>query len=407
MTGKVTLKRTLTLWQVVLYGLGTTIGAGIYALLGEVGRNAGAFSPFSFAIAALLAAFTGLSFAELAARFPRSAGEAVYVREGLRSNGLALTVGLMVVAAGTISSAAIANGFVGYLHEFVDVPGWAAIIGVLCLLGLLAAWGVRESVTAAGLITLVEIGGLLLVVWTGRDGLAQAAPQWREFIPPLDRGVWAGIFAGSILAFYAFLGFEDMVNVAEEVKDATNVVPKGIFLTILLTFLLYIAVSLTAVTVLSPGELAESKAPLALVYSRGSGNSSALISLIGLFAIINGALIQIIMASRVLYGLASQGQLPASLGRVHPVTQTPLIATLAVTFCALILALWFRIGVLAEVTSVITLVIFTVVNLALWRVKRREPNPEGIWTCPSWTPIIGMVVSAGMLLLEGGRLIGI
>ena len=147
------LRRTLSLPLLTLYGLGTTIGAGIFALIGKVAGNAGLFAPLSFLVASLLAAFSALSFAELSARFPRAAGEAVYVREGLRSHRLALAVGLLVAVSGTVSAAAIVNGAVGYVHEFVGLPGVVIIIGIVLALGLAAAWGIRESVTLASLLT--------------------------------------------------------------------------------------------------------------------------------------------------------------------------------------------------------------------------------------------------------------
>ncbi|MBT3627319.1 MAG: amino acid permease, partial [Rhodospirillaceae bacterium] len=166
-----TLKRSLSLPMLVLYGLGTTIGAGIYALIGEVAGVAGMASPFSFLIAALIAGFTAFSFAELSARFPRSAGEAHYVQQATGLSALSTTIGLMVVFAGAVSSAAISNAFVGYLHEFFDLPRAAAIVAIVLAIGLLAAWGIAQSVIVAGILTVVEIGGLALVIWAGGDNL--------------------------------------------------------------------------------------------------------------------------------------------------------------------------------------------------------------------------------------------
>lgn len=394
------LKRSLSLTQIVLYGLGTTVGAGIYALLGEVVGKAGLFTPVSFAVALLLVSFTALTFAELVGRFPKSAGEAVYVHKGFDSRHLALVVGLLVVASGTVSSAALINGFLGYAMEFVDIPRTVMIVGLVGVIGLLVAWGIAESVNVAVFITVAEIGGLVLVVGAGWDGMETLPSRWREFVPPADMGAWTGIFAGTLLAFYAFLGFEDMVNVAEEVKDARRVLPLGIVITLVLTLVLYIAVSLSAVANVPLDELAASSAPLALVFERTSTLPSGVISAIGIFAIINGALIQIIMASRVLYGLASQGWLPAALARVHPVTHTPLLATALIVVPVLILALWFSIAPLAEMTSLIALTVFSLVNLSLLLVKRRDPHPSGVRIYPAWVPVAGFVASAGFLLQE-------
>jgi APA family basic amino acid/polyamine antiporter len=387
------LRRSLSLPLITLYGLGTTIGGGIYALVGKVAGRAGLFAPLSFLVAALLAAVLALVFAELASRFPKSAGEAVYVQEGFGRPRLAATVGWMVVIVGAISSAALANGFAGYVRVFVAIPEPLAIAAVVVVMGVLAAWGIGESVTVASIATVIEIAGLLLVVWAGRHGLAAAPARWDTFVPPLEIGAWAGILAGSFLAFYAFIGFEDMVNVAEEVTDVERTLPRAIVLTLVITAVLYLAVSFTAVTSVPVDELARSEAPLAVVYERGTGEPATAISIIALFAVVNGALIQIIMATRVLYGMSSQKWLPEVFARVHPKTQTPLLATALITLAVLALALSFAIETLAETTSLVILIIAAIVCAALWRVKRRGPGPAGTLAVPHWLPAAGVAVS--------------
>ncbi len=212
------LKRSLSLILITFYGLGTILGADIYVLVGKVAASAGLYAPIAFLVASLLAGFTAFSYGELSARLPRSAGEAVYVETGLRVRFLSIAVGLLVVSTGIVSTTALANGVVGYLRFFIDVPDWLTITVMVVSLGLLAAWGITESVTAAMLITVLEIGGLLLVIGVAGDGLIQLPERWPDLIPPADGGVWLGILLGAFLAFYAFIGFEDMVNVAEEVK---------------------------------------------------------------------------------------------------------------------------------------------------------------------------------------------
>ena len=394
------LKRSLSLPLIVLYGLGTTIGAGIYALIGKVAGTAGALAPFSFLLAAVLAAFTACSFAELSSRMPKSAGEAVYVREGLRSAGAGLVIGLLVVTTGVVSAAAIANGAVGYIHEFVAVPRSVLIPLLVLALGLAAAWGISESVGIAALLTLIEIGGLFLVVWAARGSFGEL-PAWSSQVAPaFAAGGGAGVVAGAYLAFYAFLGFEDMVNVAEEVKDVERNLPAAILVTLGATTLIYFLVATAAVLTVPAGELAEAGAPLALVFERGGGAAPALISLIAIFAVLNGALIQIIMAARVLYGLGAERHLPGFFARIHPLTRTPILATALASGAVLVLALWFRIEVLAEATSVIMLAIFTVVNLALIRIKRRNPAHPGARIFPAWIPWAGFLVSAAFLAIE-------
>lgn len=393
------LKRDLSLLMVTLYGLGTTIGAGIFALIGKVVGRAGAFAPVSFLLAAGLATFSALSFAELCARYPHSAGEAVYVEAGLGSRGLALVTGLFVIAAGCVSSAAILNGASGYINELVPMPRLLAIPALALALGLLAAWGIRESVIAAGLFTLIEIGGLGLVIVGAAPAAGELTEHLLATVPPFSLEAWQGIFFGSLLAFYAFLGFEDMVNVAEEVKAAPRTLPVAIILTLVITTLLYLALAIVSVHAVPPAELIASEAPMALVFARGTGASPLAISLISLVALLNGALIQIIMASRVLYGLAARGWLHPVLARVHPRSQTPLAATVLAASAVLVLALGFPIEPLAGTASLLILAVFAAVNLALWRLKRRDPRTVGVIAFPAWVPLAGFVVSAGFVIL--------
>lgn len=398
MQKKVSLKRSITLPMMVLYGLGTTIGAGIYALVGEIAYIAGYFAPVSFLVASILAGFTAISFAELCARFPRAAGAALYVKQGFNSDRLSTLVGILVVIAGLVSAAALVNGFVGYLHQFLDIGRVSAIIMITLLLGGIAAWGIAESVIIASIITVVEIGGLLLVVLVSGDALSTLPERWSELIPPANIASWSGIYLGAILSFYAFIGFEDMVDVAEEVKNVKRNLPLAILLTLGITTFIYMLLIITAVLSIAPSELAKSEAPLAEIYQFHTGQKAIAISIIGIFAIINGALIQMIMASRVLYGLSSRGLLPRLLSNVHPQTQTPLIATAVVTFAILIVALIGRLTSLAELTSIIMLSIFSMVNFSLWRVKQRDPDPGAIKTYPIWIPIIGFLVSSAFVL---------
>jgi amino acid transporter len=395
------LSRSLNLPLLTFYGLGTTIGAGIFVLVGKVAVRAGMAAPVSFLVASLLAAFTAFSFAELVARYPRSAGEAIYVREGFGSDRLALVVGLMVALSGVVSSATIINGSIGYLQEFVALPRVPGVVLMLALLTALALWGIGQSVTVAAIFTVLEIGGLLLVVWAAKGSLADLPTRGAELIPAADAAAWIGVTAGAMLAFYAFLGFEDLVNVAEESKDVTHTMPAAILLTLVVTTLLYLLVGTVSVLTVPPQELAQSGAPLAAVYERGAGGASGVVSGIAVFAVLNGALIQMIMASRVIYGLADQRELPGGLAWVHPRTRTPMVATGLVAGAILILALGFPLERLAATTSVIVLVVFALVNLALVMIKRRgTPAPEGARTYPIWIPAIGFVASAGFLALR-------
>jgi amino acid transporter len=386
--------------MITLYGVGTTIGAGIYVLVGKVAGAAGLLAPLSFGLAALLAGFSALSFAELSARFPRSAGEAVYVNEGLRNRRLGTVVGLLVVLTGIISSAAIAIGAAGYLNTLVTVPSEPVVVGIIIALGAIAAWGIREAVTIAVVLTLIEIAGLLLIVWVGRDAFA-AIPETLAAQPPeFDLAVLLGVGSGVILAFFAFIGFEDMVNVAEEIRDVRRTLPRAIILTLVITTVIYLVVALVAAFSLPIEQVAASEAPLALIYTEATGKRPIPISLISLVAVVNGALIQIIMGSRVLYGLANQGQFFAMFATINRTTRTPIAATVVVTGAVLVFALALPLENLARLSSLVILIVFALVNLALAVLKTRRPAPAEAIDLPFWIPAVGFVVSAFFVLFQ-------
>lgn len=396
----VQLRRTLSLPMMTLYGVGTTVGAGIYVLVGKVAGVAGLLAPLSFLLAALLATFSALSFAELSARFPRSAGEALYVTEGLGLRRFGTFIGLLVVLSGIVSSATITIGAAGYVNSLVATPSTPVIVGIIILLGAVAVWGIREAVTVAAVLTLIEVAGLLLIVWVGRDAFA-AIPATLSAVPPSSNlAVLGGVLSGVILAFFAFVGFEDMVNVAEEIQDVRRNLPRAIILTLVITTIIYLLVSVVATFTLPVAQVAESDAPLSLIYTEITGRSPLLITLIGLVAVFNGALIQIIMGSRVLYGLAQRGQFFRACAEINKRTHTPIIATVAVVIAVLVFALALPLENLARLTSLIVLFVFAVVNLSLFVLKVRQAAPVDGVVVPIWVPIVGFVVSAAFVLFQ-------
>lgn len=394
------LKRSLSLLQITFYGLGTILGAGIYVLVGKVAGDAGMYAPVSFLVAAILAVLTGLSYAELCARYPKSAGVAFYTHEGFGRQHLSVAAGFLIILTGLVSAATLVNGFVGYLQVFVAPPDWLVITLLVLVLGALAAWGIDESVFAASAITLIEVGGLLLILFVAGGSLADLPARLPELIPPLDGVAWHGILLGSFLAFYAFIGFEDMVNVAEEVKRPERNLPRAILIAVGVSTVLYLLVALVAVLAMPPHELSQSRAPLAVIYERSTGSAPTLISLISLLAVVNGALVQIIMGSRVFYGMSREGWLHRALGRVNLRTRTPLLATALVTALVLVLALWLPLITLAKATSFIILIVFAIINLALARIKLRAPKPKGVRTYPLWVPVAGFITTTALVLFQ-------
>ena len=397
-----TLKRTLNLPLLVLYGLGTTIGAGIYVLVGAAAERAGIYAPMAFILAAIAIAPTAATYGELASRFPVAAGEAAYVKEGFRSRWISILSGWLVIISGTVASAAIAIGCAGYLRTFVDLPLPWALVLIISAMGLIAIWGILESVLLAALFTLIEAGGLFALIWAGLDTDLDLVSRIPETIPPFDDAViMLGVSNAGLLAVFAFIGFEDMVNVAEETKDPHKTLPNSIFLTLAITTALYTAVTLVAVLAVSPSELAASDAPLSLVFERLTGMSPAAISAIAIFATLNTILVQLIMVSRVLYGLAYQKMLPSIFARVSKITRTPVIATLTVVGAALVLAIWFPIQNLAEFTSQVVLAIWTLTNAALILLKLRGvPAPADGFITPIWVPVVGLLLSLAFIVIS-------
>ncbi|MDO8468727.1 MAG: APC family permease [Candidatus Peribacter sp.] len=398
------LQRRLTLPLFTFYGLGSILGAGIYSLVGKVAGEAGLFSPVAFIVAAILAALTGFSYAELSARYPKSGGEAIYTSKAFGIRALSTIIGLLVTFSAIISIGVLTNAFVGYLEVFIPVSRALTITVAVLIATAFAIRGIKESAFAASLFTLIEIFGLLLIIWVGRHGLLTLPARVAEFVPPVDGAIWSGILAGAFIAFYAFIGFEDMANIAEEVKDPHRNLPLGILLAILISTSLYCIIAVVSIMSLSVQELTVSDAPLALIYERTTGSSPIVITFIGLFAIANGILVQIILGSRILYGLSKQRWLPGIFSRVHPTLHTPLVSTVFIAFLGLVFALWLPLVSLAELTSFTVLIVYAFVNAACVRVKLRDPHPAGVRTFPIIVPILGLIIIVGFL---GQRLWGL
>jgi len=391
-----TLKRDIGNTLLTLYGLGTILGAGIYVLIGEVARSAGTAAPTAFLLSALMAGATAFSYAELASRLPRSAGEAAYVAEGFRLPAAAIAVGWAVIATGVVSAATMTRGFVGYLDLFVALPPVLVICALVGAVACLAAWGISESLWLAGAVTVIEVAGLLLVCVVAGDSLSTLPGRWIDLLPNAETASWLGILSGAFIAFYAFIGFEDMVNVAEEVKEPRTTLPRAIITALIVSTVLYIVVAVVAVLSIPTETLAGSAAPLALIVE-SRGVSPRTIGLISLFAVINGALVQLIMASRVLYGLADRGLALQIFARINARTRTPIYATAAVAACVLLFTLAFSLDRLARVTSFIALGIFVTVNASLWRLKHTD-KPQPPFTVPVAIPIAGVLLCGGMMI---------
>lgn len=367
------LNRVISLPMLVFYGVGVTVGAGIFALSGEIIGISGDFAPYSFLLAALIAGFTAVSYSLLSREAPRAAGEAWFVQQAFGQKASVL-VGLMLVVSAIFSSAAITVSFSNYIIDIIALPKQLLMVMVLVSLSLVAWKGVKETVYFAAVITLIEVGALLVVITVGMPQVVSSQTIDTIIAPSIGTAGLPMIFSGAVVAFFAFIGFEDIVNMGEETIDAERNLPIAILVTLFFTLLIYTLVSIVCVAVPDRAAFLESTAPLAYVYESATGKNAWAISVCAAVAMVNGILVQIVMSSRVLYGLASSGSLPRFLGRVDPRTKTPAIAISLVTLLVLVLSLSLRLVNLAVYSSIVLLVVFSIVNLSLYRRASVDAN---------------------------------
>ncbi|QGX97945.1 amino acid permease [Roseovarius faecimaris] len=388
------LKRRIGPGLLTAYGVGVMVGAGIYVLVGAMAADAGVWAPLSFLIAGLIAAPTALSYAEFSTRLPEAAGEAIYVAKGFGLPALALLVGLAIVFAGGVSAAAVLRGGAGYLTAITDLPFDATVVVMGAVLVAVALIGVLESLALAALFTVIEVTGLGLVVYAGFSATPTA-----DFTLPAEI-VWPGVAAGAVLAFFAFIGFEDIVNMAEEVDRPERTLPRAILWSLVITSVLYALVAYAAVRSVPLSLLGQSEQPLALVWSTSQGGTAAFLSIIAVAAALNGVLAQIVMASRVLFGLGKRHPGLSLFHHAHPRFGTPVLATLLIGVAVIAGALLLPVAHLAEMTSTILLGVFVLVNAALLLMKRR--TPEAPFRVPAVVPLFGFLAALAALVFTFG-----
>lgn len=395
------LKRALGLPLLVFYGLGVTVGAGIFALIGEILGMAGEKTALAFLIAGLIAVATARSYALLARRYPKAAGAAVYA-EAAFGAAAGRFAGLGVTLIAIVSSAAIAVAFTGYVASFLPLPSILLVVLLLALLGAVAWYGVRESVVFAAVITVLEVGTLAIIAMAGFPALKDAALWQAAFLVLPEPAMLAIVLPAAAVAFFAFIGFEDIVNMAEEVHSPERTIGWAIGITLAVTTLLYVLLALVATGAPDRAAIAGSGAPLADLFAQFTGLPAWPVSLLATLAMVNGILVQIIMASRVIYGMSREKLLPAWFGAVDPVRRTPTRAIAVVTAIIAVLALAAPLIQLATATSYMILAIFALVNLSLIRIARRAAGKDlkrGVVY-----GAIGFALSAGLLLYEIVRL---
>jgi basic amino acid/polyamine antiporter, APA family len=401
------LKRGIGPWLLLFFVLGDIVGAGIYALVGEVGALVGGAIWSAFLAAFFLAIFTAASYAELVTKYPRAGGSATYVNNAFRSPFVSFMVAFAVMASGITSACTLTLAFSGdYLAQFITVPVIGAALVFMVLVAFINFYGISESVRINVILTCVEITGLILIVVIGAAALAGGhGDPGRAFEFKEGTSVLTALLAGTVLAFYALIGFDDSVNVAEETQHPSRNYPRAIFGALLLAGIVYLLVTFTASMVVPTATLAGSSGPLLEVVKAGPiAIPTQLFAAIALLAVSNGALINMIMASRIIYGMGDQGVMPTVFSRVHPGRRTPWVSIVFTTVIALLVLIAIgrndeALATLGSTTVVLLLIAFVMVNIAVLVLRQDEVGHEHFRT-PTIFPILGAVVAAGLLIYQ-------
>lgn len=396
-----TLARSIGPTQLALYALGSMLGSGIYGLIGKAAGQAGSAVWLSFLVALVAALLTALSYASLGSRYPRAGGAAYVTQRAFGIPLLSFTVGLALVCSGLTSVATQSKIFASNLTALLgleSLPVSALALGFILILAGIAFRGIRESMWVNVMCTLIEATGLLIVIATGLSFWGTI--DYFETPPErADSTLALVVIQASVLTFFAFIGFEDAVNVAEECKDPSWTIPIGLISATLAAAVLYVAVAITAVSVVPWQELKDAPSPLTEVMRRSAPDFPPIImTLITMFAVANTALVNYITASRLIYGMSHQKLLPEQFGSVHGERRTPHIAIIALFLVLVPLVLAGSISDLASSTVLLLLLVFIVVNSALIVLKRRPDEAVGRFEVPIWVPALGAVVCAGLML---------
>ncbi|MCU1437121.1 MAG: amino acid permease [Naasia sp.] len=401
---KTKLKRVVTTPLLFAFIVGDTLGAGIYTLVGTMSADVGGVIWLPLLIALVVALLTAGTYAELITKYPHAGGAARYVERAFGIPFLSFMVGFLMMASGITTAAALANAFSGdYLGALWPVNPLLAAIVFIAVLTLVNLRGVRESLTANLVASVIEVSGLVIVIFCaavvfgGGGGDPGRVFEFNSDVPPLQ-----GAFAASIVAFFSFLGFEAAANMAEEVKNPSKSYPRALFGALLTAALVYLLIALGAVLVVEPAELAESSGPLLdVVAQSGVGIPEWLFSLIALVAIANGALLFMVMASRVAFGLAEDGLLPSAFGRVLPNRRTPWVSILVVGGATMVLSFLGDVGSLAETTVLLLLLVFLTANVSVLVLKKDkvEHSHFSVWRV---VPVLAIIASIVLLTQQTG-----
>ena len=388
------------LFQITMYGVGLILGAGIYVLIGEASGFAGNSMWISFGLGAIVAIFAGLSYSELTALFPKAAAEYVFVKNAFKSDFIGFIIGWLTAITSMIVGATVALGFGGYFAKFLDLPIVVSAVLLLAGLSFVNFIGIKHSAWMNTVFALVTIAGLGIIIVLGVFFEPENSIDYFE----APNGI-TGIILAFVLIFFAFIGFEDMANVAEEVKRPQKTIPRAIILSVLITAVIYILVSLSSVKILNWQELGASSAPLADVATKGLGLGGGItLTAIALFATASTVLITLVAGARILYGMARDGSLPMLLSKVHSKTGTPWIAVIGIFITSVVFAFVGDIVIVANIVVFAVVITFAMVNLAVILLRYVQPDVERPFKVPlnigkfPILPLFGFAVTVYMAI---------
>lgn len=413
------LKRVMGPKLLLLFIIGDILGTGIYALVGQVAEEVGGAAWVPFLVAFAVAMITAFSYLELVTKYPQAAGAALYTHKAFGIHFLTFMVTFVVMSSGITSASTASRAFAANLNEGfgLDLGNGGIVLialGFMLLVALVNFRGVGESVKLNVVLTLVELSGLLLVILIGIYAIAGGDADWSRvvaFDTPEDKGVFLAVTSATSLAFFAMVGFEDSVNMAEECHEPRRIFPKIMITGLTVTGIIYVLVAICSVALVPVGPLAASETPLVEVVRAGAPGIPAdvVLPFISMFAVANSALINMLMASRLLYGMANQAVLPKPLARVHPFRRTPWVSIIFTTLISFALISYVSldsdsdvVSALGGTTSLLLLAVFTIVNIAVL-VLRRDRIAEDHFRAPPGPPIVGAVASLYLVLPFSGR----
>lgn len=402
-----TLKRVMGPWLLLLFIIGDILGTGIYALTGQIAEHVGGVVWLPFLVAFAVALLTAFSYLELVTKYPRAAGAALYAHRAFGIHFVTFIVAFAVTCSGITSASTASRAFAANLSNAfglgLDQGAGITLVGLAFMLAiaLINFRGVGESLKVNVALTVIELTGLLIIITIGlwAIGAGQGdVSRAMEFKTSEDGSFIWPVIAATTLAFFAMVGFEDSVNMAEETKDPSHIFPRILLMGLLLTAIIYVLVSISAITLVPPEQLSQGETPLLQVVQAGAPSFPIeIFGLITMFAVANTALINMMMASRLIYGMSREHVLPPVLGKVHAERRTPYVAIAFTTLLAFALITFVgEIPALGGTTALLLLCVFTVVNVAVL-ILRKENVDHRHFRAPTIVPILGML-SCGFLI---------